>query len=68
MFLGCRNVSNGHKTIQQHISSNISIEVLELDLKSFRSVKNFADKVLSKHEQIHLLVNNGKCINSLFYI
>lgn len=50
----------GQKTIQQHISSDASIEIYELDLKSFTSVKSFAQQVLSKHDQIHILVNNGK--------
>lgn len=48
--------------IQQYISSDLlsSIEVYELDLKSFTSVKCFAEQVLSIHNKIHLLVNNGK--------
>lgn len=50
----------GHKTIKQHVPSNASIELFELDLKSLTSVKYFAQKVLSKHNQIHLLINNGK--------
>lgn len=49
----------GHKTIKQHVPSNASIEIFELDLKSLTSVKHFAQKVLSKHNQIHLLINNG---------
>jgi len=59
-FLGCRNVEAGQKTIKQHISSDASIELYELDLKSFTSVKSFAQQVLTNHDQIHILVNNGK--------
>ncbi|XP_016661808.1 short-chain dehydrogenase-like isoform X2 [Acyrthosiphon pisum] len=56
---GCRNVKKGQKIIQQHISSDASIEIYELDLKSFTSVKSFAQQVLSNHNQIHILVNNA---------
>lgn len=49
----------GLKTIQQHISSDASIEIYKLDLKSFTSVKSFAQQVLSKHNKINLLINNG---------
>lgn len=58
--LGCRNVRAGQKTIKQHISTDASIELYELDLKSFTSVKSFAQQILTKHDQIHLLINNGK--------
>lgn len=50
----------GQRIIHQHITSNASIEIYELDLKSFTSVKSFAQQVLQNHDQIHLLVNNGK--------
>jgi len=53
-------VKAGHKTIQEHVPSNASIEIFELDLKSLTSVKNFAQHILSKHDQIHVLINNGK--------
>ncbi|XP_060875020.1 dehydrogenase/reductase SDR family member on chromosome X-like [Metopolophium dirhodum] len=59
IVIGCRNVKAGQKTIQQHISSDASIEIYELDLKSFTSVKSFAQQVLSNHDQIHILVNNA---------
>lgn len=48
------------KAIQEHISTDASFEIYELDLKSFTSVKRFALQVLSKHDKIHLLINNGK--------
>jgi len=59
IILGCRNVKVAKKIVQQHIPSDISIEIYELDLKSFTSVKNFAQQILSKHDQIHLLINNA---------
>lgn len=60
LILGCRNVKDGQRAIQQHISSDASIEIYALDLKSFTSVKRFTQQVLTKHDQIHLLINNGK--------
>lgn len=59
IVIGCRNVKAGQKTIQQHVSPDASIEIYELDLKSFTSVKSFAYQVLSNHDQIHLLINNA---------
>lgn len=50
----------GQKTIDQHISRDAFVEIYELDLKSFTSVKSFAQQVLYNHDQVHLLVNNGK--------
>lgn len=59
IFLGCRDVDVGKKKLKQYIPSDASIEVYKLDLKSFTSVHKFAQQILSKHKQIHLLVNNG---------
>ncbi|XP_015370859.1 PREDICTED: dehydrogenase/reductase SDR family member on chromosome X-like [Diuraphis noxia] len=59
IVIGCRNVKAGQKTIKQHIPSDASIEIYELDLKSFTSVKGFAQQVLTNHDQIHILVNNA---------
>lgn len=53
-------MKTGYKTIEQYVPSNASIEIFELDLKSLTSVKYFARQVLSKHNKIHLLINNGK--------
>ncbi|XP_060854496.1 dehydrogenase/reductase SDR family member on chromosome X-like [Rhopalosiphum padi] len=59
IVIGCRNVKAGQRIIQQHITPDASIEIHELDLKSFTSVKSFAKQVLYNHDQIHILVNNA---------
>jgi len=59
IVIGCRNVKTGQRIIQQHITPDASIEIYELDLKSFNSVKSFAKQVLYNHDQIHILVNNA---------
>ncbi|XP_050420618.1 retinol dehydrogenase 12-like [Adelges cooleyi] len=59
VIVGCRDVSLGFNAIKQIAPMNGSFVVYKLDLKSFASVKNFAQQVLSKYDQIHLLVNNA---------
>jgi hypothetical protein len=61
-------VKVGQRIIQQHITPDASIEIHELDLKSFTSVKSFAKQVLYNHDQIHILVNNGKLYNLSYYL
>lgn len=36
-----------------------TVDIIPLDLKSFASVKDFANKVLEKYAKIALLINNG---------
>ncbi|XP_050545832.1 dehydrogenase/reductase SDR family member on chromosome X-like isoform X2 [Daktulosphaira vitifoliae] len=59
VIIGCRNVKVGESVLQQLALSNMSFEVYSLDLKSFSSVKNFAQRVLSKYSCIDVLVNNA---------
>ncbi|XP_025407370.1 dehydrogenase/reductase SDR family member on chromosome X-like isoform X2 [Sipha flava] len=59
VIIGCRDVKAGQRAIQQHISTDASIEIYALDLKSFTSVKHFTQQILTKHDQIHLLINNA---------
>ncbi|VVC32302.1 Hypothetical protein CINCED_3A006046 [Cinara cedri] len=59
IIIGCRNIEAGQKIFQQQIFSDVSIEIYELDLKSFTSVSRFAQKILFRHNQVHLLINNA---------
>ncbi len=41
-----------------------SVEVLELDLASLSSVRQFAERLLSRHDAVHGLVNNAGVMNT----
>jgi NAD(P)-dependent dehydrogenase (short-subunit alcohol dehydrogenase family) len=59
--LACRNVEKGHAA-QDQISQQMpdaSIEVMQLDLASLASVRQFAEEFLLKHNQLNILVNNA---------
>lgn len=61
LILGCRDVSAGNKAASEIISStkNKNIEVLQLDLSSLNSVRDFASTVNSKKLPIHILILNA---------
>jgi NAD(P)-dependent dehydrogenase (short-subunit alcohol dehydrogenase family) len=62
VVIGCRNVTSGEQAKQKILTGNskADIQVLELDLASLASVRNFANKVKKQHPKgIDALVNNA---------
>lgn len=62
VIIGCRKVQAGLDAIDNLRQCGVmsgSAEVQELDTSSLRSVKMFASAIISKHKNLHLLVNNG---------
>lgn len=57
----CRDEERGRSAREEVISAtgNESIDLLIADLSSNRSIRQLADTVLSKYEQLHVLVNNA---------
>lgn len=47
------------RKLKETMENGDKLEAFELDLKSLKSVKQFAENVLKKHQGIHLLVNNA---------
>lgn len=61
VIIGCRNVKDGEKEaekLRKEVSTG-RVEVLELDLKSLKSVNRFAVSFNERHEYLNLLVNNA---------
>lgn len=61
VILTARNKKAGEKVIEEleQEGSKGKVEVMELDLLSMKSVKDFAKDIKSKHPKINLLVNNA---------
>ncbi|WOL10547.1 hypothetical protein Cni_G19305 [Canna indica] len=61
VVMGVRNLSTGHKVKEAIIKEapNVRIDVLELDLSSMASVKNFASEFVSLNLPLNILINNA---------
>jgi NAD(P)-dependent dehydrogenase (short-subunit alcohol dehydrogenase family) len=61
VVLTARNVPKGEAVAAElrKASGNDRIEVEELELGSFASVRAFAQRFLARHDRLHLLINNA---------
>jgi NAD(P)-dependent dehydrogenase (short-subunit alcohol dehydrogenase family) len=61
VVMGCRNKKKGIQVCEQikQKTGCVSIEVMEIDLSSFDSIRQFVKEVQSKHSQIDVLLNNA---------
>ena len=61
VVMACRNRQKAEQVRQQivSLSGNSGIEIEELDLASFASVKEFAARLLQGGEKIEALINNA---------
>ncbi len=66
VVLACRRVSEGNRVRESLRGEGLkgSIEVMELNLASLRSVREFAQAFLKQHTVLHGLVNNAGIMNS----
>lgn len=64
VIIGVRNVESGNKLAEELVAEKASgsIESIQLDVSSMKSVRKFAKIVKSKHPEVHLLVNNAGII------
>ncbi len=61
VILACRDLKKAQEasdTIQKK-SNNFRVQIELLDLASFKSIREFADRIISKHERLDILVNNA---------
>ena len=56
---GVRRPSELHEKLTEENITEGTFEALELDTSSLESVKTFAEKILEKNFQIHVLINNA---------
>jgi len=59
VILGVRRPKELHEKLTEENITEGTFEALELDTSSLESVKSFAEKVLEKNYQIHVLINNA---------
>lgn len=60
VVLACRNMEKARAAATQiTAASGAAVEVMELDLSSLASVRNFADAFHTKHGTLHVLCNNA---------
>eukprot|EP00638_Chattonella_subsalsa_P006926 CAMPEP_0117764504 /NCGR_PEP_ID=MMETSP0947-20121206/19424_1 /TAXON_ID=44440 /ORGANISM="Chattonella subsalsa, Strain CCMP2191" /LENGTH=182 /DNA_ID=CAMNT_0005586717 /DNA_START=99 /DNA_END=647 /DNA_ORIENTATION=- len=61
VIMACRSIETAEKARKDIVikTGRDSIEVMELDLSNFKSVRNFADNFGAKDMPLHILVNNA---------
>ena len=61
VILACRSIEKGEKAVaevrQQSGSDNVLFR--QLDLASCKSIRSFANKILSEEQEIHIFINNA---------
>jgi len=61
ILLHGRNIIKGEKAVStiKKSSKNEKVKYYNADLSSLNEVKEMADKILSEHDELHLLINNA---------
>ncbi|XP_030854371.1 retinol dehydrogenase 13 [Strongylocentrotus purpuratus] len=61
IILACRDIKKAEKAREEIVaaSGNTDVKVLQLDLASLSSIRQFADKITSDEEGVDVLVNNA---------
>ena len=59
LIIGCRNVKNVEMKIRSLAPAVENIECVRLDLSSFESIQEFAKEIKSRHDHVHILINNA---------
>ena len=64
LIIGCRKTQGVDKKIQQEAPGAI-VDVIQLDLSSNSSIREFSEKVLAKYDSIDVLINNAGIVNAV---
>jgi len=67
VILASRSIDKGKAAKNEMGNVNGSIEVMQLDLGDFASVKNFADKFKEKFEKLDVLLNNAGIMTTPYF-
>lgn len=65
VIMACRNLDNSRKVQEQIIkaSNNNLVELMELDVSSFESIRNFCSAYQSRYERLDILIHNAAYFN-----
>ena len=61
VIMGCRNLEKAKGAKEDILSEfpNALLDIIQLDLTSFKSIKEFSDKVIEKYSKLDVLLNNA---------
>ncbi|WP_350343909.1 SDR family oxidoreductase [Proteinivorax tanatarense] len=61
VVLACRNLDQGLKVQEEfnNLYAKVDVDVMEINLASFSSIKRFAKKFRTKYNKLHVLINNA---------
>lgn len=61
VILACRNIDKAEKAKSDILAQNdtADLDIIQIDLSSLKSVRNFAQEFLSKYKSLDLLINNA---------
>lgn len=65
VIMACRNINKGEKAKKEVVESggNKSVELMELDVSSFDSIRTFVNEYRSKHDKLDVLIHNAAYFN-----
>lgn len=61
VIMTCRNIEKGKHALKHilHHQKEAKIEIMQLDLMNFDSIRKFANEFKQNHNQLHVLLNNA---------
>jgi len=62
-------VSKGQETLKdiKNVTPDANVEILELDLASFKSIEQASREFTSKYDRLDLLINNAGLVCQIFW-
>lgn len=68
VIIACRSVSKGKQAItdlKQKFGEHLKLDVLQIDLSDYGSIREFAKNFLDKYNKLHILMNNAGVVNQI---
>jgi len=61
VIMACRDLDRARRSLEaiKHVVPDAKLELMELDLASFESIRAFASSFKSSHHKLDVLINNG---------
>lgn len=61
VIVACRDEQRGSKAVEsiKRLTENKNVELILLDLASFKSIRNFVENIRQNEEKVDILINNA---------